>query len=51
MSRTLSLRLPRYPIAVVAVGLALVGRFTDDPLVGDRQPFAFFYSETPPTVH
>jgi signal transduction histidine kinase/CheY-like chemotaxis protein len=33
----------RYWIGIVSVGLALAARFAVDPLVGDRQPFAFFY--------
>jgi signal transduction histidine kinase/ActR/RegA family two-component response regulator len=33
----------RYWIGVVSVGVALAARFAVDPLVGDRQPFGFFY--------
>jgi PAS domain S-box-containing protein len=32
-----------YAVAVVTVALALVTRWAMDPLIGDRQPFAFFY--------
>ena len=43
MEQTTARRVLGYAVAIVTVVLALLARGAIDPLVGDRQPFAFFY--------